>query len=112
VSDQSKPPIENLGETFRREVGAKATRKLKAQRNAHHGVWYGLGMSGLIGWSVVVPTLVGTALGAWLDKHHPAGHSWTLTLMIVGLAVGCWNAWHWVSKEDKAMQLEQEDHDE
>ena len=88
---------------FSREVGAKAARKLKAQRNPTPGVWFGLGMMGLIGWSVVVPTLLGAALGIWLDHRHPRNLSWTLTLMIVGLVIGCINAWAWVAKEDKEM---------
>ena len=97
---------------FSREVGAKAARKLKAQRNSAKGVWFGLGMMGLIGWSVVVPTLLGAALGIWLDHRHPGNHSWTLTLLIVGLVIGCLNAWHWVDKEDKEMRADQEeDHD-
>ena len=29
-----------------------------------------------------------------------------------GLAIGCVNAWHWVTKEDKAMRDEREDGDE
>ena len=97
---------------FSREVAAKAARKLKAQRNSTQGVWFGLGMMGLIGWSVVVPTLLGAALGIWLDKHHPGKHPWTLALLVVGLAVGCLNAWYWVAKEAKAMQDETEDDDE
>ena len=95
---------------FGREVAAKAARKLKARRNSGQGVWFGLGMMGLIGWSVAIPALAGTALGIWLDSHHAGSHSWTLTLLIVGLAVGCFNAWHWVDKEDKEMRDEQEDH--
>jgi len=91
---------------FGREVGAKATRKLRA-RSSTQGVWFGLGMMGLIGWSVVVPTLLGAALGLWLDKHHAGKHSWTLALLVAGLAIGCFNAWHWVSKEDKEMHEEQ-----
>ncbi len=94
---------------FIRQVGAKETRKLKAQRKALRTVWYGFGMFGLIGWSVVVPTLLGTTLGIWLDKHYPATHSWTLTLLITGLAAGCWNAWHWMAKERKEMNAEQEE---
>ena len=54
--------------TFSRQVGAQAARKLKAQRGATRGVWFGLGMSGLIGWSVTVPTLMGAALGIWVDQ--------------------------------------------
>ena len=74
------------GETaFSREVGEKAARKLKARRNPAQGVWFGLGMMGLIGWSVVVPTLLGAALGLWLDKHHPGTHAWTLALLLAGL---------------------------
>ena len=85
-----------------REVGAKAARKLRA-RNSNQGAWFGLGMMGLIGWSVVVPTLGGAALGIWLDNRHPGRHSWTLMLLVIGLVIGCLNAWHWVDKEDKKM---------
>jgi len=94
------------------EVGAKATRKLRARRHVKRTVWFGLGMMGLIGWSVVVPTLLGTALGIWLDNRHPGSHSWTLTLLVIGLVLGCLNAWHWVAKEDREMRKEQEDNDE
>ncbi len=97
---------------FSQEVGAKAARKLKAGRNPTPGVWFGLGMMGLIGWSVAVPTLLGAALGIWLDKHHAGTHSWTLALLVAGLVIGCFTAWHWVDKEDKAMREEQEENDE
>lgn len=93
-------------------VKAKATRKLRARRNVTPGVWFGLGMVGLIGWSVVIPTLMGAALGMWLDKHQIGQHSWTLALLMAGLTLGCFNAWHWVSKEDSAMREEQEDKDD
>lgn len=97
---------------FSEEVGVKAERKLKARRNPTPGVWSGLGMMGLVGWSVVVPTLLGAALGLWLDKHYPGKHAWTLALLVAGLIVGCFNAWHWVAKEEKAMREEQEKADE
>jgi ATP synthase protein I len=94
------------------EVGAKAKRKLRARRNSAGGVWYGLGMMGLIGWSVVIPTLLGAALGIWLDQRYPGQHAWTLPLMAAGLAIGCFNAWHWVAKEDKEIREQQEGDDE
>jgi ATP synthase protein I len=106
-ADSAKPIRADLAE----QVGAKATRKLKARRHGVPGVWFGLGMMGLIGWSVAVPTLLGAALGLWLDQRYPGGRSWTLALLVVGLAVGCANAWHWVSREDRAMRDEQEDTD-
>jgi ATP synthase protein I len=106
-----KSEIKNAadGTAFSREVGAKAARKLKARRNPTQGVWLGLGMMGLIGWSVVVPTLLGAALGIWLDNRHPGKHSWTLALLVAGLVIGCLNAWRWVSKEDQEMGKEHDD---
>ena len=90
----------------------KATRRLKAQRNTTPGVWFGLGLMGMIDWSVVVPTLLGAAIGLWLDRHYPGGRSWTLALLVGGLTLGCFNAWHWVAKEDAAMRDERENGDE
>jgi ATP synthase protein I len=67
---------------------------------------------GLIGWSVVVPTLLGAAIGNWLDRRNPGSNSWTLALLVDVLVIGCFNAWLWVAKEDKAMSEEQENSDE
>ena len=109
MSDPPRLPPPKDGTTFSRRVGARAALKLRARRNAAQGVWFGLGMMGLIGWSVVVPTLAGAGLGIWLDRHHPGQHSWTLTLLIVGLVLGCVNAWAWVSKQDREMAEEEKD---
>jgi len=67
-------------------------------------VWSGLAMFGMIGWSVVVPTLIGIALGRWLDQAYPLKLSWTLILLEVGLVLGCINAWHWVVAEEKKIR--------
>jgi ATP synthase protein I len=105
--DKTAPPEPS----FAAEIGAKTARKLKARKSTQ-GVWFGLGMMGLVGWSVVVPTLLGAALGIWLDQHHPGRHPWTLALLVVGLVIGCLNAWHWVAREDQAMRDGTEDDDE
>lgn len=97
---------------FAEQVGARVERKLKAQKNPTPGVWFGLGMMGLIGWSIVVPTLLGAMLGIWLDNHQVGNHPWTLALLMAGLVIGCFNAWHWVQKEHQAIQDEQEGKDE
>ncbi len=111
MNDETKNAPENAPD-FAEQVGAKAARKLRAKRNATPGVWFGLGMMGLIGWSVVVPTLLGAELGIWLDQHYPGGRSWTLALLVAGLALGCFNAWLWVAKEDQVMRDEQEDNND
>ena len=61
-------------------------------------------MSGLVGWSITVPTLIGAALGLWVDKHYPGSYSWTLMLLLIGLIIGCFNVWHWVNSEYAEMQ--------
>lgn len=100
ASDESK---------FGKQVGEMAALKLKAQRHATQTIWTGLGMMGLVGWSVAVPTLLGAALGIWIDEHYPGTHSWTLALLVIGLCLGCINAWHWIDKEDKAIHAEGDD---
>jgi ATP synthase protein I len=105
-----KPPASAPeGRPLAEQVGAQATRKLKARRRGTPGVWFGLGMMGLIGWSVVMPTLLGAMLGLWLDERYPGGRSWTLALLMGGLALGCLNAWRWVALEDKAMHDDEQE---
>ena len=102
------PQAKEAGAKFLSEVGAKEARKLKAQARVTRTVWSGMGMMGMIGWSVVVPTLLGAALGVWLDNRYPAAHSWMLTLLVIGLTLGCINAWHWVAKEEKEIHWDQD----
>ncbi|MGD2075031.1 MAG: AtpZ/AtpI family protein [Gammaproteobacteria bacterium] len=85
---------------FGEEVNRKAARKRHARQTGPRSAWFGLGMFGLVGWSVAIPTLLGIALGLWMDSRWPAGRtSWTLTLLIIGVALGCLNAWYWVKQE-------------
>jgi ATP synthase protein I len=112
VSKDPNSKTSRNGPPFATLVGAKAARKLKARQYPAPGVWFGLGMMGLVGWSVAIPTLLGAALGLWLDEHHPGKHSWTLALLVAGLAVGCLNAWNWVDREDRVMREEQNVQDE
>lgn len=96
----NEPPSKNESD-FSRQVGVKETRKLAAQRRGVQSVWTGFGLFGLVGWSIVVPTVAGALIGHWLDKHHPASRSWTLALLVAGLFLGCLNAWNWVARENR-----------
>jgi ATP synthase protein I len=94
------------------QIDAEASRRVRARQNSDKAVWFGLGMMGLVGWSVSIPTLLGAGIGIWLDKNHPGAHSWTLALLVAGLTLGCFNAWRWISKQDLAMHEGQEaDHE-
>jgi ATP synthase protein I len=90
-------------------VGTRAERKLRARQETQRGIWFGLGMFGVIGWSVAIPALVGIAVGIWLDQARPAGFSWTLTLLALGVTLGCLNAWLWVSRQRSSIKREGKD---
>lgn len=98
-------------DSFSKQIAAKEKRKLKAL-GTKNNVWFGLGVMGMVGWSVVVPALAGALSGVWLDKRYPQTFSWTLTLLIAGLITGSVIAWYWIEKEDKAMHSDKEEDDE
>lgn len=100
VEDDSVPS-ESPAERFGQEVGRKARRKLRARSDPRRGAWFWFGMFGLVGWSIAIPTLLGILAGVWLDRLFPGKESWTLTLLLLGAALGCVNAWYWVKQEHR-----------
>jgi ATP synthase protein I len=107
-----EPENRREGSDFSRAVARRVRRKLLARGDRAAGVWFGLGMMGLVGWSVAVPTLLGAMLGVWLDKQYPAPYSWTLSLLVAGLLLGCLNAWRWIARENRAINDRPEDEKE
>ncbi len=91
------PPPDDLAKT----VARKEARKQRARAEDKQSWAHGFGMFGMVGWSVAVPTLLGIALGVYIDSRTTSGYSWTLMLMIAGLVVGALNAWYWVRKESE-----------
>ncbi|MGK2860364.1 MAG: AtpZ/AtpI family protein [Chitinophagaceae bacterium] len=107
-----EPTDKNEENLFSQQVSDKEKRKLKALKENNKSIWFGLGMMGMIGWSVAVPAILGAGLGIWLDKQYPQSFSWTLTCLIAGLIGGSFIAWYWVTKEDKEMHQNKEQEDE
>lgn len=84
------------------ETIARKTQRMEEARKRHReSAWYGLGMFGLVGWSVAVPIVAGIALGVWLDRRWPGEVSWTLTLLVTGAVLGALNGWYWVQREGR-----------
>ena len=99
VADRSGNDAPGRGDGFRDTVGRKAARRERARREGDRWFWFGLGMMGLVGWAVTLPTVAGIALGIWLDHHYATVRaSWTLTGLVVGVVLGCLNAWYWVRR--------------
>lgn len=94
--------------SYERTVADRERRKLRARREPDRSIWFGLGAFGIVGWSVAIPTLIGAALGVWLDSRGGGGGiSWTLTLIVGGIAVGCLNAWYWIEKGNREIHRRQ-----
>lgn len=100
----SKRMLDESRQRVSREVGGKERRKLRARREKGRGVWFGVGMFGLVGWAVSIPTVLGTALGVWIDRTFSSRYSWTLMGLMAGVIVGCLNAWTWVKRESRSKE--------
>lgn len=87
------------GRELEQAVVKRVLRRLRAERESRRSIWFGLGMLGLVGWSIALPALLGVSCGRYLDAHYPRSYSWTLALLLAGVAVGCANAWYWVQQE-------------
>lgn len=80
-----------------------AVRRRRERRRRRLGEGEGslgryLGQMGVLGWTIVLPALVGLFLGRWLDHRFTSGIFWTAPLMLLGLALGCWSAWKWMRR--------------
>jgi ATP synthase protein I len=84
---------------FMEKVGRKVRRKIRKRKEGKSSFWFGLGMFGLVGWSVVIPTILGVALGVWIDKITETPYSWTLILLFGGVMLGTFNAWYWIKRK-------------
>jgi ATP synthase protein I len=84
------------GDEFVSEVGKQAERRQEARSR---GVWQGLAQVGTVGWMIALPAVGGAFLGRWIDGKFGTGIFWTLSLLTVGLAIGCMAAWRAMNRE-------------
>jgi ATP synthase protein I len=102
MSGPVPPPAGSEEErAWRAAVEARRRRRLRARAEGERSVWKGLGVFGMVGWAVCLPTLLGIAVGHWIDRRFPGSTSWTLTLLCLGVGLGCWNAWTWIQREQR-----------
>jgi ATP synthase protein I len=104
MDDEQKPERRRTPRPLGEQVGEKEMRKVRARRTRDRSIWFGLGMFGVVGWSVAIPTLLGLALGIWIDANFASRYSWTLMGLLVGLVIGCINAWYWLTSEGRLDQ--------
>lgn len=86
-------------EALERAVRKRQERRELWQREGERSVGQNLAMIGALGWTIVVPTLLGIFAGRWLDRTFQSGIFWTLGLLATGLAAGCTFAWRRMHSE-------------
>ena len=58
-----------------------------------------LGQIGVLGWTIVVPTLLCLFFGRWLDRTLGTGVFFSAPLLMAGAAIGFWSAWRWMHRQ-------------
>jgi ATP synthase protein I len=61
-----------------------------------------LGQIGILGWSIVIPTLLGLVIGHWLDRSFNTGVFFSAPLLMIGAAFGLWSAWKWMHRQTRS----------
>ena len=87
-----------MADHFTEQIAKKEALRQKGLRHKDETVWFGLGMFGIVGWAVAIPTLIGVALGLWIDRAWPGQYSWALMLLIAGVIIGCIDSAYWVRR--------------
>ena len=89
--DKKKSTEEALLEKIKKD----SEKKMKSQKEGNE-IMFGLGLFGIVGWSVAIPTMLGIAIGIFLDRRFTQSFSWTITLLFAGVILGSFNAWYWI----------------
>ncbi|WP_031404802.1 AtpZ/AtpI family protein [Thiomonas sp. FB-Cd] len=79
-----------------KEAARRSERHRRGQDQGEASVAHLLAQIGVLGWIIVVPTLLGLFAGRWLDRIVGSGLFFTAPLLMLGLALGCWSAWKWM----------------
>lgn len=58
-----------------------------------------LGQIGILGWTIVVPALIGLFAGRAVDRALGSGIFFSAPLLMLGVAFGFWSAWRWMHRQ-------------
>jgi len=78
---------------FREKIEG-SVESYKTSKTRRREFWKYLSRATTIGWLFVIPVVAGAYLGKYLDTRFASEISWTITLIVIGIAVGIYNVWH------------------
>jgi ATP synthase protein I len=97
----SQPPDHEVEDPDHLDEAIKRRRERRErwEKEGERSVGQNLALIGALGWTVVIPTLIGIFIGRWLDRTFGSGIFWTLGLLVLGLTLGCTLAWKRMHRE-------------
>jgi ATP synthase protein I len=80
---------------FSEDIG-KSAKELIEARKEKGAFWHYAYVLGIGGWLLALPIVGGAYLGKYLDRKTGGNGeiSWTITFIIIGIAVGFYNLWY------------------
>jgi len=79
-------------------IRLREDRSERWKREGERALWENLSMVGALGWLIIVPTLIGVAVGRWLDRTLDTGVTFTGALIFLGVVAGGLLAWHRINE--------------
>lgn len=98
---ETTPKGPSSEEKLLERIGTSEARMIRGSRRDSREFWRAVALIGVVGWTVVVPMLIGIASGTWIDHRWPSRFSWTLMLLVAGLGIGCAMAWTRIKREQE-----------
>jgi ATP synthase protein I len=95
VADREQNPPNGMAEAVRK----RRDRQTQWRAEGEASLLRFVGQIGILGWIIVVPTLVGMFVGRWLDHRFGTGIFWTAALLVLGVAFGFWSGWRWMHRQ-------------
>lgn len=94
----SENPLPEEDRAWIGQVRQQWQRQLRSRREGEPSLLGQLASVGVLGWVLVVPTLLGIALGRLLDAQWHTGITFTAALLLLGVVLGGWSAWRWIHR--------------
>ncbi|AOK49222.1 ATP synthase I [Burkholderia sp. MSMB617WGS] len=106
VSKRDAPPPAGTARTpaaDRVEQAARtaAKRAARGARDPEPSLGRRLAQIGVLGWTILAPTLAALALGRWLDRAFASRVFFSAPLLMFGAALGFWLAWRWMKTQQE-----------
>lgn len=81
------------------EAAQRARQRERAEReNPATPASIRLAQIGVLGWTIVIPILLGVLAGHGLDRWLHTGVTFAAALLTVGAGLGFWFAWRWMHR--------------